>query len=60
MLLKLYNLSKMGENSDWSGVNSSGIHYDKLAGPAKIKFDTYISEKIATEKYDILKEKYSL
>jgi hypothetical protein len=59
---KLYNLSKVGKNRSWGGVNSSGIHfyYDKLAGPDKIRFDKYIADKMATKNYDLLREKYGL
>jgi len=59
---KLYDLSKLGKNRLWGGVNSSSIHfyYEKLTGSDKIQFDSYIADKIATGKYDILKEKYGL
>jgi len=59
---KLYDLSKLGKNRAWGGVNSSGIHfyYDKLKGPDKIRFDKFIADKIATKNYDLLREKYGL
>ena len=58
----LFELSKLGKNRAWGGVNSTSIHYyyEKIQGEDKLRFDDYIQTKIDSGKYDILKAKYSL
>jgi hypothetical protein len=59
---KLYELSKNGKKRDWGGVVSNDIHfyYKKIDGDSKIKFDDYLHEKIKTNKYNMLRDKYSI
>ena len=65
---KLYELSKTGKNRDWGGVTSNSInfYYNKINihtdkhDNFKYKFDTYIKDKIDTQKYNLIKNKYDL
>ncbi len=59
---KLYEISKLGKNRIWGGVNSNNIHYyyDRLGLDEKQKFDNYINSKMKTNKYDFIKNKYNL
>lgn len=61
-IYKLYEISKKGENRIWGGVNSNSIHYyyDKINKNDKQRFDDYIKYKFDTNKYNVIREKYSL
>ena len=59
---KLYDLSKNGKNREWDGVISNDIdfYYKKINDEHKIPFDNYINEKMKTNKYDMIRDKYRI
>jgi hypothetical protein len=59
---KLFELSKLGKNRAWGGVksNSMDYYYKNISGELKDKFDNYIKNMMATNKYNIIKNKYKL
>jgi|LauGreDrversion4_2_1035121.scaffolds.fasta_scaffold105683_2 hypothetical protein len=61
-LSKLFELSKLGKNRAWGGVNSNSVdyYYNKIKDTDKKKFDNYINDKMNTNKYTAIKEKYNL
>jgi hypothetical protein len=58
---KLYELCKTGKKRDWGGVVSNDIHfyYKKIRDEHKIPFDNYLNEKMKTNNYNMLRNKYS-
>jgi hypothetical protein len=59
---KLFELSKQGKKRAWGGVKSDSLdyYYKNINGEFKDKFDNYIKSMIATNKYNIIKNKYDL
>jgi hypothetical protein len=59
---ELYKLSSLGTNRAWGGINSNHVnyYYNKIPITIKENFDNYITNKLKTNKYDILKLKYAL
>jgi hypothetical protein len=58
---KLYELCKTGKKRDWGGVISNDIdfYYKKIRDEHKIPFDNYLNEKMKTNKYTMIKDKYN-
>lgn len=59
---KLFELSKLGKNRAWGGIKSNSInyYYNKIKNDEKKRFDNYIKNKLNTNKYKIIQEKYNL
>ena len=59
---KLYTLSSTAQKRCWHGINSNSIdyYYNKIPLNIKCEFDKYIEDKINTNRYNIIKEKYYL
>jgi hypothetical protein len=57
----LYNESSNGTNRSWGGVNSNSInyYYPKIINNIKIRFDTYLNNKLLNPNYEFIIKKYN-